>query len=104
MRFDVISPAGTPTVAASGAAARLTDLNGKRIAEIWNGVFKGDRTFPIVRAQLQARFPRVEIVPFTEFPFLAGDDRPNAQQAVGREIGALVKAKGCDAIISGNGA
>ena len=44
------------------------------------------------------------IVPYTEFPFFPGDDRPHAQQEVARGIAALVKEKGCDAIISGNGA
>lgn len=104
MKFEVISPAGVPTIAHKAVTPRLPDLNGKRVAEIWNGVFKGDLTFPIVRRQLQARCPGIEIVPYTEFPFLSGDDRPHAQQEAGKALAALAKAKGCDAIISGNGA
>lgn len=104
MKFEVISPAGVPVVKHRAVNPRLPDLNGKRVAELWNGVFKGDLTFPIVRRQLQARFPGIEIVPYTEFPFQSGDDRPHAQQAAGVAIAALVKEKGCDAVISGNGA
>jgi len=102
--IEVVSPAGQPTVAARGTAARLPDLNGKRIGEIWNGVFKGDQTFPLVREALRRRYPGIVIVPYTEFPHVAGDDRPNAQAAVGRELAALAKSKHCDAVISGNGA
>lgn len=104
MPIEVVSPAGQPTVASRGAVARLPDLNGKRVAEIWNGVFKGDQTFPIVREALRARYPGIEIVPYTEFPHVSGDDRPNAQAAVGRELAALARDKRCDAVISGNGA
>ena len=102
--MSVISPAGVEMVEHRSVAPRLNDLSGKTVGEIWNGVFKGDATFPIVREMLKTKFPGINVIPYTEFPFFPGDDRPTSQQAVAREIATLAKAKGCDAVISGNGA
>ncbi len=103
-RLEVIGPAGVRLVEQRAASPRLPTLDGKTVGEVWNGVFRGDETFPVLRAELQRRYPGVRILPYTEFPFFPGDDRPHAQQAAAREIAAAAKAKGCDALISGNGA
>ncbi|HEV7803125.1 MAG TPA: hypothetical protein VGP15_18770 [Burkholderiales bacterium] len=102
--FDVLSPEGLDSIERRGPAPRLDSLHGKTVCEIWNGVFKGDVTFPIIRAHLQARYPGVRIVPYTEFPHAPGTDNPARQRALAQEIAALVKQKGGDAVISGNGA
>ena len=103
-KFDVISPAGVPVVGQRNIAPRLDDLKGKTIGEVWNGVFKGDQTFPLIRELLKERIPGIRIVPFTEFPFRHGGDNPTQQKALAVEIAALAKQKGCDAVITGNGA
>jgi hypothetical protein len=103
-RYDVVSPAGLEAVRAQGAAPRLDDLNGKRIGEVWNGVFKGDLTFPRIRALLKERYPAVTIVPYTEFPHAPGSDHPAEQRERAQRLARLAKEKGCDAVISGNGA
>jgi hypothetical protein len=103
-RMSVVSPAGVDHVERKTVSPRLPDLNGKIVGEIWNGVFRGDESFPIVRSLLTKRFPGVTIVPYTEFPFFPGDDRPTAQQELAKSIASLARQKGCDAIISGNGA
>ena len=100
----MVSPEGLEAVERRGPAPRLDTLEGKTVAEIWNGVFKGDVTFPIMRALLKERYPGVRIVPYTEFPYVPGTDNPARQRALAQEIAALVKQKGCDAVISGNGA
>ena len=48
----VISPAGIETTEKKAVAPRINDLSGKTVGEIWNGVFRGDETFPIVRELL----------------------------------------------------
>ena len=103
-KLEVVSPLGLETVKASGAAPRLDDLNGKTLCEFWNGVFKGDITFPIIRKLLTEKYPELRVIPYTEFPFARGSDNPASQRELAREIAALAKAKGCDALISGNGA
>ncbi len=103
-RIDVVSPAGGEAAVRISAAPRLADLNGKTVAEIWNGVFKGNETFPAIRRALQQRYPGVRIVPYTEFPHFFGGDNPTQQKALAKELAALVKDKACDAVITGNGA
>ena len=103
-KYEVVSPVGLDTVKRVTAAPRLESLTGKKIGEVWNGVFKGDVTFPLIRRLLQARYPDLEIVPYTAFPHSPGSDNPARQRELAREIAALAKEQGCHAIISGNGA
>lgn len=103
-KFAVVSPAGLEAVESRRSAPRLPDLNGKTVGELWNGVFKGDTTFPLIRRQLQQRYPRLNIIPFTEFPHLPGNDHPKEQWARARLAAVLAQEKGCDAVIAGNGA
>ena len=102
--LHVVSPGGLPAVKQSGAAPRLETLRGKTVCEFWNGVFKGDVTFPIIRALLKEKYPGIEIVPFTAFPHAPGSDNPARQRELAHELAALARDKGCDAVISGNGA
>jgi hypothetical protein len=61
-------------------------------------------SFPILRALLQRGFPGVKILPYTEFPHAPGSDHPARQRELALAIAALAREKGCDAVISGNGA
>lgn len=101
---EVVSPLGTTAVAPAGAAPRLAGLDGRTVCEVWNGVFKGDVTFPLIRRLLQQRFPGLRVIPYTELPHAAGSDDPARQREHARAIAALARAKGADALISGNGA
>lgn len=101
---EVVSPAGGEAIERRGISPRLPDLNGKTVGEIWNGVFKGEQTFPIIRALLKERYPEINIVPYTEFPHIYGGDKLAEQKAYARQLAVLAKEKGCDAVISGNGA
>ena len=103
-KIEVVSPLGVETVARSALAPRLGGLDGKTIGEVWNGDFKGDVTFPIIREALARRFPRLKIVPYTEFPHHHGSDNPTKQRERARDIAERLLAAGCDAVISGNGA
>jgi hypothetical protein len=76
---------------------RLDDLNGKTIGEISNRLWESDRIFPLIREVLKQRFPDIKFVPYTEFP--SGSDNIIDHE----ELGKLVLAKGCDAVI-GSGA
>lgn len=103
-KLEVLSPAGLAVVAPGGSARRIDSLDGKTVGEVWNGVFKGDFTFPIIRKLLQARYPRLKVIPYTEFPHVPGSDNPTRQRELARQIAVAAQAKGCDAVISGNGA
>jgi hypothetical protein len=100
----VHSPVGGETLAPQPIAPRLDSLDGKTVGESWNGDFKGDITFPIIRELLRQRYPGIRILPFSEFPYLHGADNPAQQRQLAQQIATQAKGLGCDAIISGNGA
>lgn len=102
--LEVQSPLGIDVVRRAAVAPRRASLDGATVGEVWNGVFKGDVTFPLIRALLRERYPSIKVVAFNEFPHVPGTDNPAAQRERARHIAALAKEKGCDVVISGNGA
>jgi hypothetical protein len=103
-KLNVVSPVGLPLVKPATAAKRLETLEGKTIGEIWNGDFKGDVTFPIIREALQRRFPSLRFVPFNKFPYSHVSDNASKQRERASLIATLAKENACDAVITGNGA
>ena len=102
-RNRVISPEGLPLAASNALSPHIDSLEGKTIGEVYNNHFKGELMFQTYRQLFKEKFPGVKVVPFTEFPrvFVGGD--PVSQKRTAREIAALAKERGCDAIITGNG-
>lgn len=85
-----------------GNAPRLDTLNGKTICEVWaTGHYGADLTFPTIRRILQQRFPDLKFVPYTEFKI----GKPNISERWEPldKVGEILKAKGCDALLLGNG-
>ncbi len=103
-KIGVINPVGLPLVKPTAGAKRLDSLDGKVIGELWNGDFKGDITYPIIRKLLQERFPSLRIIPYTEFPHTHVADNATKQRERATLLAKLAKEKGCDAVMSGNGA
>lgn len=101
--YEVFSPLGESTVDTVPAARGLLDLNGKTIGEVWNGGYRGELTFPLIRELLRKRYPGVKFVPYTEFPIQ--DIHGSTTELHARAEGAakIARAKGCDALITGNG-
>ena len=79
-------------------AARLGDLNGKKIAGLASDPTKWQthRTFPYIFEQIKAKYPGVTIIPQTEFTMGTSINDEN--------VADQVKAKGADACIVGNAA
>lgn len=67
MSTNEAGPAGAKQAAAGVFAKRLDTLDGKVIAELWNGMFKADKMFEIWRRELTALYPTVKFVPWSEF-------------------------------------
>ena len=103
-KLAVVSPLGLAVVKSAGSAPRLDTLAGKTIGEVWNGVFKGNFTFPVLRKALQQKYPDLKIIPYTEFPHAPHSDNPARQKEVADEVMAIAKRENCDALITGNGA
>jgi hypothetical protein len=99
-RYDVLSPLSRKAVQTTAAAARLPDLNGKTVAELWDVIFRGETIYPLVREYIRARFPRVKFVTYDAF----GNFHGAREAQVTAEIPAKLRAHNADAVIVGIGA
>jgi hypothetical protein len=102
-KIGVISPEGLPLGATRNISRHLDTLEGKTIGEVYNNHFKGELMFHTYRRLFKEKYGGVKIIPYDEFPtvYVGGD--PASQKKIAREIAAIAKAKGCDALITGNG-
>jgi hypothetical protein len=67
---------------------------------LWDYLFRGDELFPILKRELTARFPNIEIVGYEEFGNLHGADEKVRVGQLGdelhrRHVDAVVSAMGC---------
>ena len=98
--YDVVWPKSTRGVQRRRLATRLDDLAGKRVAFLWDYLFRGDEIFPVMAAELTARFPDIELVGYEVFGNTHGGDE--AEMVAGlphglaqRHIDAVVSGMGC---------
>lgn len=97
VRLEVFNPSGSiDTAEPHHYAPRLVDLRGKTICEISNGLWEDHRTFPLIRQLLKKQFPDIKFVPYTELP-VGIQEKKDIDN-----IGDILAAKGCDAVIGGN--
>ena len=78
-------------------APRLSTLNGKTVAQLWDYLFKGDQVFAHLEEGIKQRFPDVRFVSWREFGSSHGDD----EREVLERLPERFKALGVDAVISG---
>ena len=97
--YDVVWPRSAQGVQRRRPAARLDSLSGKRIAFLWDYVFRGDELFPVLERELHARFDDIEIVGYEVFGNLHGTDEKDRVAALPDALREL----GVDAAISGMG-
>jgi hypothetical protein len=102
---EVVSPLGRPAVEMIEMAPRLDTLEGKTIGELWNGGFRGDESFPIIEKMLRERYPTVKLIPYTEFSLCTISSLyPEKKEKTLKALRIELEEKGCDAVITGNGA
>lgn len=104
-KLNVVSPLGeSVTDKTTPLSPRLDTLNGKTVCEIWNGGFKADVMFPIIEKMLRERYPDVRTIPYTEFPTVnIFSLEASKRDATLEAVRTALLAKGCDAVITGNG-
>jgi len=95
--LSVFNPSGLTGASKFSHAPRLTELNGKTICELSNGLWEADRTFPYIRDLLRKKFPEINIVPYSALP--VGSNEIDTEK-----IGQLVAEKGYQGVIGGNAA
>lgn len=102
--YEVVSPVGELTVKMMAMAPRPDTLEGKTICMITNEAFNFQVTFPVIEKLMKQKYPTVKVIPWTELPHYphtvwSGPERAKVEQATI----AAIKAKGCNAVIGGNG-
>lgn len=97
--YEVLRPVGEVTRTAVKSAPRLDTLDGKTICEAWNGLFRGEKTFPRIRELLKKRYPNAKFVPYNELPSL---NVVTVEEGL-KALPDVLRQKGCDALIAGNG-
>jgi len=98
--YDVLSPLSRKAVKTAAAAARIPDLNGKTICELWDVIFRGETIYPMVREYIRKRFPDVRFVTYEEF----GNFHGAREAQVSAGIPDKLRTHGADAVIVGIGA
>jgi hypothetical protein len=101
--MQVISPEGVPLGATGEASRALDDLSGKTIGEVYNNHFKGELMFRTYRRLFEERYPGIRIIPYDQFPIVYVGGDAASQKRIAKEIAAIAREKGVDAIITGNG-
>src|ERR1700722_16967862 len=98
-QFEVVWPLSKQRSHAIDVVDELGGLNGKRIALVWDHLFKGNEMFQIIIAQAQLENPTVEFVSYEEFGNIL---RPGAHpEQVLDEMGANLERQGIDGAIVG---
>ena len=94
--YSVISPIGENTVKLIEMAPRLDTLANKTVCMVSNSAFKVNVTMPAIAKGLQAKYPGLKIVPYTEMATAFSGSNWEAKPGE-------YKTKGCDAVVTGNG-
>ncbi len=100
--YEVVSPLGESTTKVRSLAPSLETLEGKTICQLWNKMFQGEVTFPIIEELLSKRYPGIKFVSHAEFGGTHGPDE-ETERAMMESLPGKLKAYRCDAVISGNG-
>jgi len=96
--YRVLSPVPKKTSGQLSLATPIPDLSGKTICALRH-TFRADESFPMIEALLKEKYSGIRFISNMEMP----DARPTnpLEEA---ELIEVLKEKGCDAVLAGNGA
>jgi hypothetical protein len=97
--YAVLSPGGPMGVPVSDPAPRPDSLSGKRVAFLWDSMFRGDEMFPVLQAAISDRFEDVSFIGHDAFGSTFGGD----EEAVLAALPDRLRALNVDAVVSGVG-
>ena len=99
LTYDVVWPRSPRGIQNRLRAKRLDSLEHKRVAFLWDYLFRGDELFPVLAKELTNRFEGIEIVNYDEFGNLHGSDEKERVRRLPDEL----RDRGVDAVVSGMG-
>jgi hypothetical protein len=97
--YKVLWPRGRKARENHPLAKRPGTFEGLTICELWDGLFRGNQIFPILRDRLSERYPGVKIIPWTDFPRDGDHGFPDWEAHPD-----VLTEKGCNMVIVGTGA
>ena len=98
--YGVVWPSGRVASETVAASAPVSDLHGKTVCALWNGLFKGDEMFSIISEKLMARYPDMKFIDHDIFGNIHGRD----EHEVIANLPARLREHQCDLVVSGVGA
>ena len=98
--YKVVWPSGRIASEPVAASAPVSDLHGKTVCVLWNGLFKGDEMFSIISEKLKARYPDMKLIDHDRFGNIHGRN----EHEVITNLPARFREYRCDLAISGVGA
>ena len=78
-------------------APRLDSLEGKKVAQLWDELFKGDVVFELLEEGLRKRYPGIKFVSWRTF----GSTHGGKEKEVLAALPQRLKDLGVDAVVSG---
>lgn len=94
--FEAYWPRGARQALPKALAPRLPSLAGRRIAFLWDYLFRGDEIFDVIEQQLDRRFEGMGFVGWREIGNIHGDDERRMVAA----LPGRLKALGVDAVVT----
>ena len=98
-KFEAVWPRSQQMTGVRPMARRLDTLKGKKVAQLWDFLFRGDEVFSILEDGLAGRYPGIEFVSWREF----GNTHGENEAKILAGLPARLKELGVGAVISGMG-
>lgn len=98
--FAVVWPLSRQRTVAVGDALPLESLSGKRIAFVWDYMFRGDEMWEIIKAGISAEYPMAEFVEYDNF----GNIHRPTETGVPSDLLEIIEREGADAAVVAVGA
>ncbi len=96
--YKVLSPIPKSTAKIVPLAPPITDLSGKTICAARH-TFRADETFQMLETLFREKYNDIKFIPNTEMP-----DTTSATPEEAAQMTKVLKEKGCDVLLTGNGA
>jgi hypothetical protein len=98
--YEVLSPLGRHARPTLSRPPGLPSLDRRRVAFVWDEIFRGDEMFAVIARELTRRWPSVEFIDHTHF----GNPEQRDGAAVVAALPARLREHQIDAVIAGVGA
>jgi hypothetical protein len=95
--YEVVWPRAERMTGVKPLAPRLATLEGAKVAQLWDYLFRGDEVFEHLEEGLKARYPGIQFVSWKEFGNVHGQD----EAQILADLPGRFKELGIDAVICG---